>query len=350
MTSCKGGANRLCMGKEGRITAHQIAAMLGVSQPTVSRALRGDKKVNEQTRLKIVELAQSLNYSVDHNALRLRTQQSLSIALVVLCRRGENKANINPFYLSLLGCIAASASDRGYNLIVSFQDEPSNFFANYVGGRQADGLIVIGSGQNVEGWQFFSDFAQHQSPMVCWGASDPALVSIRSDNLAGAHLAVRHLVDKGCRKIAYIGPSGSAQPQFQDRLRGYLDIVDEQGLEAICPPLPEDAVREVQGYHAVNALILDGVSFDAIFTANDFIALGAMRALAEHELAVGKDVRVIGFDGIATGAYAQPPLTTIEQDYRVAGEMLVEALIAILNGEEPNMKPVDVRLLERLST
>jgi DNA-binding LacI/PurR family transcriptional regulator len=147
------------MGKEGRITAHQIAAMLGVSQPTVSRALRGDKKVNEDTRARIVALANELNYSVDHNALRLRTQQTYSIALVILCRRGENKANINPFYLSLLGCIAASASERGYNLIVSFQDSPANFFANYTGSRQSDGLIVIGSGQNIEGWQYFGEYA-----------------------------------------------------------------------------------------------------------------------------------------------------------------------------------------------
>ena len=159
------------MGKEGRITAHQIAAMLGVSQPTVSRALRGDKKVNEVTRARIVALANELNYSVDHNALRLRTQQTYSIALVILCRRGENKANINPFYLSLLGCIAASASERGYNLIVSFQDSPANFFANYTGSRQADGLIVIGSGQNIEGWQFFGEYARHKTPMICWGAS-----------------------------------------------------------------------------------------------------------------------------------------------------------------------------------
>jgi DNA-binding LacI/PurR family transcriptional regulator len=337
------------MSKEGRVTAHQIAAMLGVSQPTVSRALRGDKKVNEHTRLRIVELAESLNYSVDHNALRLRTQQSLSIALVVLCRRGENKANINPFYLSLLGCIAASASDRGYNLIVSFQDEPSNFFANYVGGRQADGLIVIGSGQNVEGWRFFSDYAKHQTPMVCWGASDPTLVSIRSDNLNGAHLAVRRLIDKGCSKIAYIGPGDSAQPQFQERLRGYLDIIGEKGFTAICPALPENAVREAQGHEAVSALIRDGVAFDGIFAANDFIALGAMRALDEHKAIVGKDVRVVGFDGIATGAYAQPSLTTIEQNYQQAGEMLVEALIAILKGEEPEVTPVAVRLLERAS-
>lgn len=335
------------MGKEGRITAHQIAAMLGVSQPTVSRALRGDKKVNENTRARIVKLANELNYSVDHNALRLRTQQTYSIALVILCRKGENKANINPFYLSLLGCIAASASQRGYNLIVSFQDSPANFFGNYTGSRQADGLIVIGSGQNVEGWQFFGEFALHKTPMICWGASTQDLVTINSDNAQGVNLAMDYLLSKGCQNIAYIGPSNSEQPQFQDRLIAYNEVMAVKGLTAICPPLPENAVREEQGYEAVTALIRNNVVFDGLFCANDFIALGAMRALDEKIIGIGKDVRVVGFDGIATGAYAQPPLTTIEQDYIRAGEMLVEALIAVLKDEEPDISPVPVRLLVR---
>ena len=335
------------MGKEGRITAHQIAAMLGVSQPTVSRALRGDKKVNEVTRARIVALANELNYSVDHNALRLRTQQSYSIALVILCRRGENKANINPFYLSLLGCIAASASERGYNLIVSFQDSPANFFANYTGSRQADGLIVIGSGQNIEGWQFFGEYARHNTPMICWGASKEDLLSIKSDNAQGARLAIEHLLSSGCKKIAYIGPTNSEQPPFQDRLTTYMAVMAQKGMPTICPPLPENAVREDQGYAAVNGLIRDKVDFDGLFCANDFIALGAMRALDEQHIAVGTDMRVIGFDGIATGAYAQPPLTTIEQDYVQAGEMLVEALIAVLKGNTPDIAPVPVKLLKR---
>ncbi len=335
------------MGKEGRITAHQIAAMLGVSQPTVSRALRGDKKVNEDTRARIVKLANELNYSVDHNAMRLRTQQTFSIALVILCRRGENKANINPFYLSLLGCIAASASERGYNLIISFQDSPANFFANYTGSRQADGLIVIGSGQNVEGWQFFGDYAKHKTPMICWGASKEDLISLKSDNSQGVGLAIDHLLSKGCKHIAYIGPTDSEQPQFQDRVNTYRSVMHEKGLDPVCPALPENAVREEQGHEAVKTLIRDGVVFDGLFCANDFIALGAMRALDENGINVGAQVKVIGFDGIATGGYAQPPLTTIEQDYQRAGAMLVDALINVLKGEEPNIEPVPVRLLQR---
>jgi DNA-binding LacI/PurR family transcriptional regulator len=338
------------MKKDSRVTGHQLAAMLGVSQPTVSRALRGDVRVNEQTRVRIADLARELNYAVDHNALRLRTRQTNTIALVVLCRSGENRANINPFYLALLGCIAASAADRGYSLIVSFQDGPHNFCANYVASGQADGLIVIGSGQNVDGWRFFAEQAARQVPMVCWGASKEDLISIKSDNAQGATLAVEHLLARGCRAIAYIGPTNSEQPQFQERVATYHSIAHERGLPVICPPLPENAVREDQGYAATRSLLNDGVAFDGLFAANDFIALGAMRALAEHGLKVGSDVRVVGFDGIATGAYSQPPLTTIEQDYRRAGENLVEGLIAALADEDVVLAPVPVRLLERASS
>jgi DNA-binding LacI/PurR family transcriptional regulator len=308
------------MKKDSRVTGHQLAAML------------------------------ELNYAVDHNAVRLRTRQTYTIALVLLCRPGENRANINPFYLSLLGCIAASASDLGYNLIISFQDSSANFFANYTGSGQADGLIVIGSGQNVEGWRFFAEQAARSVPMVCWGASKEDLVSIKSDNVAGATLAIDHLQAKGCKAIAYLGPGDSEQPQFRDRIATYQRLAKERGLPMISPPLPENAVREAQGYEAVMSLLRDGTSFDGIFAANDFIALGAMRALAEQGIKVGSDVRVIGFDGIAMGAYAQPPLTTIEQDYRRAGEMLVDALIAAMKGDEPDIAPVPVRLLERASS
>jgi DNA-binding LacI/PurR family transcriptional regulator len=324
--------------------------MLGLSQPTVSRALRGHKKVNEQTRLRVEQLAKELNYAVDHNAVRLRTRQTFTIALVLLCRPGENRANINPFYLSLLGCIAASAADRGYSLIVSFQDNPDNFFANYTGSGQADGLIVIGSGQNVEGWRFFAEQAARDVPMVCWGASRENLTSIKSDNVQGATLAINYLQAKGCKGIAYIGPTDSEQPQFRDRIATYKVLAKARRLPVICPPLPENAVREEQGYEAVRSLLREGIVFDGIFAANDFIALGAMRALTESGIKVGEAVRVVGFDGIATGAYAQPPLTTIEQDYRLAGEMLVSALIAAMAGDEVDLSPVPVKLLEREST
>jgi DNA-binding LacI/PurR family transcriptional regulator len=155
------------------------------------------------------------------------------------------------------------------------------------------------------------------------------------------------LLQKGCKNIAYIGPTNSEQPQFQDRLTTYMAQMADKGMPPICPPLPENAVREDQGYAAVQDLIRDEIAFDGLFCANDFIALGAMRALEEYNINIGQDVRVIGFDGIAMGAYAQPPLTTIEQDYVQAGEMLVEALIAVLKGETPSISPVPVRLLTR---
>ena len=95
------------MGKEGRITAHQIAAMLGVSQPTVSRALRGNKKVNETTRARLVALATELTFSVDHNGLRLSTPQTFSLSMDILFSQGLPNHKQHTFHLILFAFIAA---------------------------------------------------------------------------------------------------------------------------------------------------------------------------------------------------------------------------------------------------
>jgi DNA-binding LacI/PurR family transcriptional regulator len=132
-------------------------------------------------------------------------------------------------------------------------------------------------------------------------------------------------------------------------LQGYRDTISMLGLAPICPALPEHAVRELQGFEATELLIRDKTQFDGIFAANDFIAMGAMRAITDHGLVVGSDVRVVGFDGIALGAYAQPPLTTIEQDYHKSGDTLVDMLVAQMKGEPLRLDHVPVRLLERAS-
>jgi len=90
----------------GQPTSHDIAEMVGVSQPTVSKALRGCRTINEDTRRRVLEAAKAINYTVNRNAARLRSKRTNTIALVVICRPEDRRSDINPFYLSLLGCVA----------------------------------------------------------------------------------------------------------------------------------------------------------------------------------------------------------------------------------------------------
>ena len=127
-----------------KATSFDIAQLAGVSQPTVSRALRGSPTVSEPTRLRIEEIARRLNYKVDKNASNLRSQHSNTLALLLFEDPTPDASMINPFFLSMLGSITRSCAMRGYDLLVSFQQLSSDWHTDYEDSRKADGIILLG--------------------------------------------------------------------------------------------------------------------------------------------------------------------------------------------------------------
>ncbi|MEO1220828.1 MAG: substrate-binding domain-containing protein, partial [Pseudomonadota bacterium] len=139
-------------------------------------------------------------------------------------------------------------------------------------------------------------------------------------------------------------------PEFQSRYAGLCAALGAQGI-LHDGALQHDALtRESEGYEAARALIATGEAFDAIFAASDLIAIGAMRALTEAGLRVPHDVAVIGFDDIPAASLANPPLTTIMQDIKGAGERLVETLLAQIEGAPRPDNRLPSRLILRGST
>lgn len=335
---------------KSRVTSFDIALKVGVSQPTVSRALRGSNRVSAETRAKILEAAEELNYIVDRNASSLRTQATNVIALVVVCQQGEARTAINPFYFSLLGCIAAAAADAGYNLMVSFQESRDNFFGFYEDSRQADGLIIIGSARNAAAWEYFEKVQQDGRSVLCWGGPSDHFASIRSDNVVGAELATKHLIAAGRKNVVFIGPTKSPQPQFEERYHGYANAMADAGLTSHAT-YPEGAfAREQEGYEATAELIRSDVLFDSIFAVCDLVALGVLRCLNDQGIAVPTQVSVIGFDGIRAGEHSNPPLTTVEPDLLVAGKLLVDNLLTMMDGKDISDQRAPVSLIHRESS
>src|SRR3546814_14600591 len=126
-----------------RPTSFDVAERAGVSQSTVSRALRNSPGVNAETRARVAAAARELGYVVDRHASSLRLKSSETIALVTICRPGEDRSAINPFYFALPGSIAAATSARGFNLLVSFQESAANFRADFVASAPPDPLLVL---------------------------------------------------------------------------------------------------------------------------------------------------------------------------------------------------------------
>jgi DNA-binding LacI/PurR family transcriptional regulator len=337
---------------KGKATSLDIAHLAGVSQPTVSRALRGSPSVNPDTRQKILAIARELNYKVDKNASNLRCQQSGTLALLFFEDPTPDDSLINPFFHSMLGSITRACALRGYDLLVSFQQLSTNWHADFEDSHKADGLILLGYGDYLEAESKLQRLVTQGTHFVRWGAALPGEpgVSIGCDNFQGGHDITAHLLDGGRGRIAFLGHASDHYPEFLERYRGHVAALDEAGL-APDPALQFDAITtEQSGPEAAASLLASGVCFDAVFAASDLIALGAMKALREHGLHVPEEVAVAGFDDIAMASFVQPGLSTVQQDTKQAGEVLVDSLIRLIQGEAVESRTLPVKLVLRGST
>ena len=306
-----------------RPTSFDVAERAGVSQSTVSRALRGSPGVNAETRARVSAAARELGYVVDRHASSLRLKSSETIALVTICRPGEDRSAINPFYFALLGSIAAATSARGFNLLVSFQESPDNFRADFVASGLADAMIVIGTTSNRPAWQYFAEAQASGLDFTCWGSPGDPFHWMRSDNEIGGRLAAEHLVASGRRRIAFVGPQQSPQRQFDERRDGFTAALAAHGITPVViapPPAPD---RHAQGVAAAAELLAAHPDVDAIFAASDMLSLGVLQGLKDAGRRVPGDIALIGFDGIRAGTLVDPALSTIEPDLDAAGEALV---------------------------
>jgi DNA-binding LacI/PurR family transcriptional regulator len=332
-----------------RATSYDVAEAAGVSQSTVSRALSGDPIVAAATRERIVEAARRLNYHIDSSASRMRSGRLNTIAVVVICPEDEDVRAFNLFHYALLGGICAAASARGMETIVSFQGAPDRLDDHFERSRRAIGMIVFGTSENRKAWDYFQASADDGCHVVCWGAPAPAheLPWVRADNHGGARAAVEHLLDHGYRRIVYVGEADCPQRQFAERYDAYAETLVAAGLTPRIMTLEPGFSRHEQGRRAAAALLEAGEPFDGLFTACDDIALGAMALLEERGLSVPGDVGVVGFDGVKAGQFSVPPLTTIEPDFAVAGQQLVDRLQALVDDKEMAQERVPVRLVVR---
>lgn len=327
-----------------RVTSFEVAERAGVNQSTVSRALSGDPSITDQTREKVRAAADALGYRVDARAARLRSGKTGTVAIVVVTRPGMDATEINPFHYNLLGSTCAAVAEKGYQALVSFQSEPGHFDRDYVETRQADGIVLLGTSTNDEAWEFHRPILG-RADVASWGSPFADHDRVDSDNHQGSRLAVERLLAGGHRSIAFIGDTSETQNQFRERYLSYCGLMEDAGLESGPAVFVEAPTRVEQGRQSLSALIDSGRSFDGIFCSCDSIALGVLEGLRERAIAVPQDVGVVGFDGLGSGAHSNPPLTTIEPDFRQAGVLLVEAA---LGGDARHAAArAPVRLVER---
>lgn len=337
---------------KGKATSFDIAHYAGVSQSTVSRALRNSPLVNDETRRRVHDIAKKLNYKVDKNASNLRTQQSSTLALLLFEDPTSDDSQINPFFLAMLGSITRACAKEGYDLLVSFQSASSDWQADYEDSHRADGIILLGYGDYIDFQSKFNTLLEQNTKFVCWGASvdNRPDLTISCDNYGGGKLAAEHLLAHNRTDCAFIGDASDHSPEFFARFNGFKDELQQNGVTLNERKIANAISTEESGYHATRSLIANNITFNALFAASDLIAIGAIRALKEANINVPKDVAVIGFDNISIASYINPPLTTIEQNTTIAGQMLVENLLKLIRGEQVQSTLLPPRLISRGSS
>lgn len=307
--------------------------------------------MSESTRKRIEAIAQQLNYKVDKNASSLRRRETNTLALLFYEDPLPDNSMINPFFLAMLGSIVRASAQRGYDLLISMQQFSSDWHAEFEESRKADGIILLGHGDFEPYREKLASLIANDTHFVRWGPASEGQwgTVVGSDNRQGGYAATRHLLDLGRRRIAFVGDNSDHYPELQDRYQGYCDALLEAGLP-IDPAMQVDAnLTEQSGRLGVAALAARKLPFDAIFAASDLIAIGAMRGLEQMGLAVPDHVAVVGFDDISAASLTRPPLTTVQQDFALAGEALVAALIATLRGEPAPSVALPTRLIVRQS-
>ncbi|WP_265561660.1 LacI family DNA-binding transcriptional regulator [Sphingomicrobium arenosum] len=329
-----------------RPTSFDIAALAGVSQPTVSRALSGSPAVSEETRRKVIAAASQLNYTVDKNASGLRRRSSNTIALLFFEDPTPDNSLINPFYLSMLGSLARAAADKGYDLLISFQQLSEDWHVDYEDSHKADGIILLGYGDYLKARPRLEQLVGQETHFVRWGAAKAGQIgtTVGSDNDQGGYLVGNHLLARGRTKVAFLGQSDESAPEFLERYLGLARGLGENGHEIIAS---HDAIATIEaGEIAARNLLKSGVPFDAIFAAADPIAIGAMNVLREAGRSVPEDVSIIGFDDSAAATLTTPPLTSVSQNVRTAGETLISTLLKKIANEAPDsvLLPVDLKV------
>ncbi len=337
------------MSDKKSLTMSDIAKLAQVSESTVSRGLRNDPLVNEKTRLKVQKIAREHNYQINESARNLRLRKSHTIAVIMLLDTESGQAISDPFLLGLLGNVADELAKFSYDLLLSTPlTQGEELTPNYLESKRADGMILIGEGEYGKN---INTLAGSRKPFVVWGAHRPGqkYCTVGSDNKNGAYMAVKHLIDTGHRRIAFFG--NSIYPEIEQRLEGYKQALSEAGIV-----LDEDLIITTgfssrDGYaNTRDALLGKKLSFDAIFTVSDAIAMGAIKQLGEKNLRVPDDVAVSGYDDIPISAFCTPALTTVRQNTEEAGHHLVKCLMDQLSGKEAESVILDTELIVRQSS
>jgi DNA-binding LacI/PurR family transcriptional regulator len=335
------------MANQGRMTMSGLAKLSGVDISTVSRALNDSPLVNDKTKDHILKLATETGYAINARARNLRKQSSQTLGIVIPVYPGSQQNLSDPFFLEMIAAVSQAAAKFDYDLIINLPNSPSEIAERrlLLSGK-ADGLIIIGQAGRIERLRSLGDAADR---VVVWGgmidAADYTLVG--SDNFEGGRLVGQHLMEIRRRRVVFLGDIDL--PEVELRYNGLISVWNSEGIDQSVMHV-SSSFDGHEAYRQTLALCESALSFDAIFAASDVLAIAAIHAVQSKGLRVPEDVAVVGYDNIGQAAMISPGLTTIDQNIKLGGEILVNTLIDKIAGNPVSATLTPTKLVIRGST
>ena len=324
-------------------TLIDVARHAGVSPSTVSRILNGTAKVSDIKRQAVMAAIEAMNFAPNQMAQGLKRGKSMTIGIVV-------QDISSPFFDETLRGVDDGLKGTGYaSVIVSghWNAEEETERIRLLLARKVDGIILLSGRLSDEAILRFGN----ARPIVSTGRDlhTRNALGFKLDNEQGAYLAVRHLIDLGHRRIAFItGPENNNDAE--ERLNGYTRALREADIAVDPNLIVVGDFHEAGGLLAVNQLFEMNQNFTAVFAANDLSAYGARLCLYRKGIRVPDDISLIGFDDLPGSAYTTPPLTTIRQPLYDIGLIATNALLKLINGEAVQSEIPPLELVVRETT
>jgi DNA-binding LacI/PurR family transcriptional regulator len=329
-----------------RPTLDEVARLAGVSRAAASRAITGSGHTSRSTREAVERAVRELDYVPNPTARALATQVAGAVVLAISHHDPELFAD--PFYAQIIVGVSSALERTDLMLMLALADSDHGRarLERILRSRRADGVMLMG----LHGDDPLYRLADKLDLPVVYGGrplnAEPAWY-VDADNRGGARLAAEHLVTTGRRRIATLTGLLDAYVGTE-RLRGFQEGLAVAGLD---PSLVEEGdFTEVSGATAMTRLLAAHPDVDAVFTASDSMAAGALRVLKAAGRSVPDDVAVIGFDDSVIARHTDPPLTTVSQPIRQLGWEMAKMLASLINGEQPGPLILPTRLVVREST
>ena len=311
-----------------------VAKAAGVSTATVSRVIANKGYITDEKRELVLRAITELNYRPNLIARSLRAQTSNKIGLVVSDIR-------NPFFTAIARAVEDAAYERGYSIIMCNTDENAEKESLY---------LNLMHDENVAG-VIFSPTQQFGSSQKPYHASIPFVLIDRRvnnnpnydtvilDNFSAAYQLTKHLIEQGYQRL--VGLFGDTSTTGFDRREGFEQAIKEAQLEHCSAHFISPRIE--QGYQSTQELMDSGTRPDAIFTSNNLITVGVLKALRAKNIRIPHEVALVGFDETTWSNLIEPPLTIIKQPTEAIGRSAVDLLFKRI--EEPK-RPYEKLVLE----